>query len=276
MFWLIIIILGIVEGLTEFIPVSSTGHLIVVDQFLRFNEWLGAAGEEKRQLFDIFIQLGAILAVGWIYREKLVGAVTRGVSREGADRRLLLMLIVAFLPAGFCGLLFNKFIKAHLFSPWTVACALIVGGVLIMIIERLPLRARASSTEEMTLGQAFAVGCAQVLSLFPGTSRSAATIMGGLCAGITRPAATEFSFLLSFPTMMAATFYSLWKSRHALDSDFVLALFVGFLVAFVVAFLVVKWLIRFVQTHNFTVFAIYRILFGALILYLVYSGTMKG
>ncbi len=277
MFWLIILILGIVEGLTEFIPVSSTGHLIVVDQFLRFNEWLGAAGEEKRQLFDIFIQLGAILAVGWIYREKLVGAVTRGLSnREGADRRLLLMLIIAFVPAGVFGLLFNKFIKAHLFSPWTVAWALIVGGVLIMIIERLPLRARASSTEEMTLSQAFAVGCAQVLSLFPGTSRSAATIMGGLCAGITRPAATEFSFLLSFPTMMAATFYSLWKSRHALDSEFLLALFAGFVVAFVVAFLVVKWLIRFVQTHNFTVFAIYRILFGALILYLVWSGTMKG
>jgi undecaprenyl-diphosphatase len=276
MFWIIILILGIVEGLTEFIPVSSTGHLIVVDQFLRFNEWLGAGGEEKRQLFDIVIQLGAILAVGWIYREKLTGAVTNGLRQEGPDRRLLLMLIVAFLPAGVFGLLFNKFIKAHLFSSWTVALALIVGGFLILVIERLPLRPQTDATEKMTLGQAFAVGCAQVLALFPGTSRSAATIMGGLCFGITRPAATEFSCLLSFPTMMAATFYSLWKSRHALDSSFVLALSVGFLIAFIVAFAVVKWLIRYVQSHDFTLFAIYRILFGAFILYLVYTGKMKG
>ncbi len=276
MFWIIVIILGIVEGLTEFMPISSTGHLIVADGVLRFNEWLGADGEEKRQLFDIFIQLGAILAVGLIYREKLVGAVTRGLRQPGPDRHLLLMLIISFLPAAIIGLLFNKYIKAYLFSPWTVAWALIVGGVLILIIERLSLRPRAASTEEMTLGQALAVGLAQVLSLIPGTSRSAATIMGGLCAGITRPAATEFSFLLSFPIMLAASFYSLWKSRHALDSSFLLTLAVGFLVAFVIAYAVVKWLIRFVQTHDFTGFAIYRILFGGLILYLVYTGFMKG
>ena len=276
MFWIIVLILGVVEGLTEFIPVSSTGHLIVADGMLRFNEWLGADGEEKRQLFDIFIQLGAILAVGLIYREKLIRAVTRGVLQPGSDRRLLVMLIISFLPAAITGLVFNKFIKEHLFSPWTVAWALIVGGVLIFIIERLPLQARATTTEEMTFGQALAVGCAQVLSLFPGTSRSAATIMGGLCAGITRPAATEFSFLLSFPIMVAASSYSLWKSRHALDGDFLVTLAAGFLVAFLVAYAVVKWLIGFVQTHDFTSFAIYRILFGGLILYLVYAGVMKG
>lgn len=275
LFWIIVIVLGIVEGLTEFLPVSSTGHLIVVDQFLRFNEMLGAGGEEKRQLFDIFIQLGAILAVALIYREKLTGAFTRGLTQPaGPDRRLLLMLVVAFLPAGVCGLLLSHFIKAHLLFSRPVAYALIIGGVAILLIERLPLRPRTRTTEEMTLGQAFAVGCAQVFALFPGTSRSAATIMGGLGAGISRPAATEFSFLLSFPTMMAATFYSLWKSRHALDAGFALTLAVGFVIAFVVAFAVVKWFIRYVQTHDFTLFAVYRIGFGALILYLVASGRL--
>lgn len=273
-FWIIVVVLGIVEGLTEFLPISSTGHLIVADQLLGFVSQPGMT-KERAELFEVFIQLGAILAIGLIYHEKLLGAATRGLTQSrGPDRRLLVMLIVAFLPAGFVGLLTNKFIEAHLFSSRTVAWALIVGGLLILLIERLPLRTRTRTTEEMTLGQAFAVGCAQVLSLFPGTSRSAATIMGGLGAGLARPVATEFSFLLSFPTMLAATLYKLWKSRHTLDAGMGLTLLVGFVVSFVVAFAVVRWFIRYVQTHDFTVFAVYRILFGALILYLLFSGQL--
>jgi undecaprenyl-diphosphatase len=274
-FWLVVIILGIVEGLTEFIPVSSTGHLIVADQLLHFREMLGPNGTEKAELFEIFIQLGAVLAIGLIYREKLFGAATRSFTHNGPDRKLAIMLVLAFLPVGVIGLLTNKYIKAHLFSSKTVAGALIVGGLLILLIERLPLRPRTESTEAMSFGQAFGVGCAQVFSLFPGTSRSAATIMGGLLAGVRRPAATEFSFLLSFPTMMLATLYSLWKSRHTLDSSMTLTLAVGFAVSFIVAMAVVKWLIRYVQTHDFTMFAAYRILFGGLILYLIASGHMN-
>ena len=273
LFWIIVIVLGIVEGLTEFLPVSSTGHLIVADQLLGFVNQPGMT-KERAELFEIVIQLGAVLAIGLIYREKLLGAATRGLTQEGPDRRLLLMLIVAFLPAASVGLLTSKFIEAHLFSSRTVAWALIVGGLLILLIERLPLRPRTRTTEEMSLGQAFAVGCAQVFSLFPGTSRSAATIMGGLGAGLARPVATEFSFLLSFPTMLAATLYKLWKSRHTLDTGMSLTLLVGFLVAFVVAFAVVRWFIRYVQTHDFTVFAVYRLLFGAAILYLLFSGRL--
>ena len=276
-FWIVVIILGIVEGLTEFIPVSSTGHLIVADQLLHFREMLGANGKEKAELFEIFIQLGAILAIGIVYQRKLIGAATRSFTENGPDRRLALMLILAFIPVAIIGKASNKWVEAHLFSSKTVAGALIVGGLLILLIERLPLRPRTDSTERMTLGQAFAVGCAQVLSLFPGTSRSAATIMGGLFAGIERPTATEFSFLLSFPTMMAATIFKLWQSRHVLhDADIRGALAVGFVVSFVVALAVVKWLIRYVQTHNFTVFAVYRILFGGLILYLVYGNYLSG
>ena len=276
-FWIVVIILGIVEGLTEFIPVSSTGHLIVADNLLHFQDYLGANGKEKAELFEIFIQLGAILAIGLVYRQKLIGAATRSFTENGPDRKLAIMLALAFLPVAIIGKLSNKYIEAHLFSPKTVAGALIVGGLLILLIERLPLRPRTETTEGMTLGQAFGVGCAQVLSLFPGTSRSAATIMGGLIAGIRRPAATEFSFLLSFPTMMAATIYKLWQSRHVLhEPDIRGALAVGFVVAFVVALAVVKWLIRYVQTHDFTLFAVYRLLFGAVILYLVFSGKLGG
>ncbi len=276
-FWIVVIILGIVEGLTEFIPVSSTGHLIVADQLLHFREMFGTGGTEKAELFEIFIQLGAILAIGLIYQKKLLGAATRSFTENGPDRKLAIMLVVAFLPVAIIGKLGNTWIKAHLFSSKTVAGALIVGGLIILLIERLPLRFRANSTESMTLGQAFSVGCAQVFSLFPGTSRSAATIMGGLLAGIERPTATEFSFLLSFPTMLAATIYSLWKSRHVLhEPDVRGALALGFVVSFVVALVVVKWLIRYVQTHNFTLFAVYRILFGGAILWLVFNGKLTG
>ena len=276
-FWIVVVIMGIVEGLTEFIPVSSTGHLIVADQLLHFREMFGAGGTEKAELFEIVIQLGAILAIGLVFQRKLVGAATRSFTEDGPDRKLAIMLAVAFLPVAVVGKLSNTWIKAHLFGSKTVAWALIVGGVLILLIEQLAKRVRTRSTESMTLGQAVAVGCAQVCSLFPGTSRSAATIMGGLLSGLDRPTATEFSFLLSFPTMLAASAYSLYKARHVLhEADVRGALALGFVVSFVVALVVVKWLIRYVQTHNFTLFAVYRLLFGALILWLVFSGKLTG
>ena len=265
--WIVVILLGIVEGLTEFIPVSSTGHLIVADAFLHFKELL--ANEEKAKLFEVFIQLGAILAIGLIYQRKLIGAATRSITHDGPDRRLLIMLLIGFVPVAIIGFLLHKKIEQYLFSPQTVAYALIVGGLLILVIERLPLRARSRSTEEMTYGQALAVGLAQILALFPGTSRSAATIMGGLCAGIDRPAATEFSFLLSFPVMLVASAFVLIKDRKILDQGMAAILALGFVVSFVVALIVVKWLIRYVQRHNFTLFAVYRILFGGALLALV-------
>lgn len=266
-FWFVVVILGIVEGLTEFIPVSSTGHLIVADAFLHFRELIGS--KERAELFEVVIQLGAILAIGLIYRQKLTGAATRSLTHNGPERRLLISLIIGFIPVAVAGLLFHKVIARVLFSPFTVACALIAGGILILVIERLPLRVTARKTEEMSYAQAAAVGLAQMLSLVPGTSRSAATIMGGLCAGIDRPAATEFSFLLSFPVMLAASGFDLYKHRSVLDRGMTLSLLVGFAVSFIVAAAVVRWLIRYVQRHNFTYFAVYRIVFGLALLGMV-------
>ena len=270
--WLVIIVLGIVEGLTEFIPVSSTGHLIVADALLNFQQLIGS--KERDELFLVVIQLGAILAIGTIYREKLVGAATRSFTHNGPERRLLISLIIGFVPVAVAGLLFHHKIEQYLFSPFTVACALIVGGILILIIERLPHKVTARRTEQMTYAQAAAVGFAQILSLFPGTSRSAATIMGGLCVGIERPTATEFSFLLSFPVMMAASGFDLFKHRHVLDKSMLCALGLGFIVSFIVALVVVKWLIRYVQRHDFTYFAVYRIVFGLILIGLVYTNHM--
>jgi len=272
--WFVVIVLGIVEGLTEFLPISSTGHLIVADTFLGFKELLGANGKEQADLFEIFIQLGAILAVGVVYREKLTGAFTRSLTQAGEDRRMLLHLIVGFIPVAIVGFLFHKKIQALLFNPTTVAISFIVGGVLILVIERLPLVVRAESTGAMTIGQSLAVGCAQLLSLIPGMSRSACTIMGGMCSGMNRQTATEFSFLLSFPVMLAASAFSMLKKIKLLDASFVGYLSLGFVISFLVALVVIRWLIRYVQSHDFSPFAGYRILFGILILVLVKGGLM--
>lgn len=266
-FWIVVVVLGMVEGLTEFIPVSSTGHLIVADALLNFQSLIGS--RERAELFEIVIQLGAILAIGMIYRQKLTGAATRSLTHNGPERRLLISLTIGFIPVAAAGFLFHKAIERVLFSPFSVACALIVGGILILVIERVPRRVTARKTEEMSYAQAAAVGLAQMLSLIPGTSRSAATIMGGLCAGIDRPAATEFSFLLSFPVMLAASVFALLKHRGVLDRGMTLTLLIGFVVSFVVAAAVVRWLIRYVQRHDFTWFAVYRIGFGLALLGLV-------
>ncbi|HLD13517.1 MAG TPA: undecaprenyl-diphosphate phosphatase [Burkholderiales bacterium] len=253
------LILGVVEGLTEFLPVSSTGHLIVVADAIGFTG-------ERAKTFEIFIQLGSILGVVWFYRARVTELVT-GLHRK-PEQRFALNLLIAFLPAAIIGLALHKYIKAQLFSPVTVGAALIVGGFLILIIERWHQHrgARVHSMAEMTPADAFKVGIAQAFSLFPGTSRSGATIMGGLLAGLSRTTATEFSFFLAMPTMFAATLYDLYKNMHLLHVEDLPHFAVGFIVAFATALVVVRLFLGYVTRHNFTPFAWYRIGFGALVL----------
>lgn len=257
------ILLGLVEGLTEFIPVSSTGHLIVAGHWLGFEEQVGAG---RAELFEVVIQLGAILAVGFLYRAQLVSILVAR-SAESPAGRMRNYLIVAFLPAAIAGYLFHDAITEYLFSPITVAISLIAGGGIIIIMEK-QLSSQGSRREigAMTMRDAVIVGLSQVLSLIPGTSRSGATIMGGYAGGLSRRAATEFSFLAAFPIMMAASGYELIKYRDLLTKDMLAALALGFAVSFISAIAVVKWLIRFVQRHNFTGFGIYRMVFGVIIL----------
>lgn len=251
------LILGIVEGLTEFLPVSSTGHLIIVGDFFQFNDG-------KSIVFKIFIQLGAILGVVWDYRARL-GRLITGLHRPH-EQRFALNVFIAFLPAAAMGLLLEDYIDTYLFSSLTVAGALIVGGILILIIERLSPRVRVESVEKIGPLDALKVGVAQMFALFPGISRSGATIMGGLLAGLSRTAATEFSFFLAMPTMFAATLYKLIKNLDLLEAADVPVFAVGFTAAFVSALIVVKVFLRFVANHDFTAFAIYRIIFGTLVL----------
>jgi undecaprenyl-diphosphatase len=262
--WLNAAILGIVEGLTEFLPISSTGHLIVTGR------WLGFESE----VFDIFIQLGALVAVWWLFRRRICRMIPFGPAAGAEGRRLLAMVVLAFLPAAMVGLLTHRWIKAHLFSTTSIAWASIVGGIVIFLVEGLKPRARVERVEDVTWQLALAVGLGQCLALCPGVSRSGATIMTGLAIGLSRPVATEFTFLLAVPTMTAAAFYELWKYRHDLDGAMVIELAVGFIAAYLAAWLVVKWFIRFVQNHTFNGFAWYRIAFGAALLALVAKGGL--
>jgi undecaprenyl-diphosphatase len=252
------VILGLVEGATEFIPVSSTGHLIVV------GEWLGQVGE-RAKTFDIFIQLGAILAIVWLYRARLTDTVL-AARTDPRSRRFLLNLLIAFLPAAIIGFLFHDWLKEHLFRMEVVAAALVVGGILILLIERWRPRVRYESVMDLPPAIALGVGLAQVLSLVPGTSRSGATIMGGYALGLSRTAATEFSFFLAIPVMFAATGYDLLKSLSTLTAADVPFFAVGFLVAFVSALAIVKVFLSYVSNHSFSVFAWYRVVFGGLLL----------
>jgi len=252
------VLLGLVEGATEFIPVSSTGHLIVVSQWLHLTD-------ERAKTFDIFIQLGAILAVVWIYRARLLRMV--GTFREEpSSRRLLIDLVIAFLPAAVVGFLAHDWIKSHLFTTTIVAIALITGGVLILLIERWAPPSQIADVGVIPPRTALGVGLAQILSLVPGTSRSAATIMGGYALGLSRVTATEFSFLLAIPVMLAATLYDLMKSASALVPSDGPMFAVGFLVAFLSAFVVVRRFLVYVSGHSFRAFAWYRIAFGILLL----------
>lgn len=264
------LILGVVEGLTEFLPVSSTGHLILAGDLIGFADALG----DKAKLFEIVIQFGAILAVCWEYRARL-GRVAAGLVREAQAQRFVLNLLIAFLPAAVLGLMFIKTIKAHLFAPLPVATAFIVGGLIILWAERREHRAVVEDSAQITPLLALKIGLCQALALIPGTSRSGATIIGGLLFGLSRRAATEFSFFLAIPVLFAATFYELWKERALLSLDDLGLWVTGFVAAFVSAFLCVRWLLRFVTSHDFTPFAWYRIVFGLVVLLTAHFGWVS-
>lgn len=251
-------ILGLVEGITEFIPVSSTGHLILV------GDWLQYRGDQA-MTFEIFIQLGAILAIAWLYRDTLM-RVARGIPRDPVHRGFAVNLLIAFLPAAVVGVLIHDLIKSHLFSPVVVAVALVVGGVIILVIERWPPATRVHGVEEVGWREALGIGLCQVLSLIPGTSRSGATIMGGYALGLSRKAATEFSFFLAIPVMLAATLFDLYQGRELLTRADLAPFAVGFAVAFASALVVVRAFLGFVSRHDFRGFAWYRIAFGGALL----------
>ena len=256
-------ILGIVEGLTEFLPVSSTGHLIVVSDFLGFGKSASA------DTFVIAIQTGAILAVCWYYRDRILSILT-GLKHDNQQQRLVINTLVAFFPAAVMGFLIAGFLKQYLFNPVSVATALILGGVLILCVEHWNFKRKAKprvrEMDDMTWLDALKVGCAQCFAMIPGTSRSGATIIGGLLVGLSRKAATEFSFFLSIPTILGATTYELWRSHDLLVMDNAPAFLVGTVVSFISALIVVHWLIHFVSSHDFRFFGWYRIIFGTIIL----------
>ncbi len=256
-----VIIMGIVEGLTEFLPISSTGHLILAGSLLNFTG-------DKVKVFEIVIQAGAMLAVCWEYRVRIARVIIDFRS-DIAARRFVVNLLVAFLPAIVLGLAFGKAIKAHLFKPVPVALAFIIGALIILVVEnrnRRTLFTRVDSVDDMTALDALKVGIAQCFALIPGTSRSGASIIGAMMFGLSRRAATEFSFFLAIPTLFGATVYSLYKERALLSADDLPMFGLGALAAFISAFLCVRWLLRYISTHDFTIFAWYRIAFGLLIL----------
>jgi undecaprenyl-diphosphatase len=261
------LILGIIEGFTEFLPISSTGHLILAGDLLNFND-------DKGKVFEIAIQLAAILAVCWEYRAKIID-VAGGMFNRPDAQRFVLNLFVAFLPAAILGLLLIKVIKSYLFHPVPVATAFIVGGLLILWAEKREHTIRVHSVDDMTWKDALKVGLAQCFALIPGTSRSGSTIIGGLFFGLSRKTATEFSFFLAIPTMFAATFYDVFKHRDLLHTDDISLFAVGGIASFISAFLAVRGLLRFISRHDFTIFAWYRIAFGIIVLFTAYSGLVE-
>ncbi len=260
-------IMGVVEGLTEFLPVSSTGHLILAGALLKFND-------ERGKLFEIVIQSAAILAVVWEYRAR-IGATLAGAGRDPKARRLLVNVAIAFLPLALLGLAFGKALKAHLFNAPTVATTFILGGFVILWAERRDHRVRVQTVDDMNALDALKVGVAQAFALIPGTSRSGATIIGGMLFGLSRQAATEFTFFLAIPTLMLAGAYSLWKERALLAGSDLGMWAVGMLFSFVSAFLCVRWLLRYIATHSFVPFAWYRIAFGLVVLATWLTGAVN-
>ena len=269
-------IMGVVEGLTEFLPISSTGHLILAGSLLNFTG-------EKVKVFEIAIQTGAMFAVIWQYRERLLRTVT-GVAHDRQAQRFALNVLVAFIPAVVLGLAFGSIVKRHLFHPVPVAMAFIVGGLIILWVERRhrrlfgeadragTRRARVETVDDMTVADALKVGLVQCLALVPGTSRSGATIIGGMVFGFSRQCATEFSFYLGIPTLMGAGAYSVWKQRDLLQASDLPMFAVGSLTAFISALVCIRWLIRYVSSHDFTLFAWYRIVFGGVVLLTAWTG----
>ncbi|BCB96764.1 undecaprenyl-diphosphatase [Dissulfurispira thermophila] len=253
------IILGIVEGVTEFLPVSSTGHLILAGDILSFTG-------DNAKTFEIFIQLGAILSVIWMYRERIFSSI-KEIGSEKKSNKFLLNIFTAFLPAAFIGLLTHSYIKRYLFNPLTVSFALIVGGIAILAVEKFVKKPVVFDINALSLKHAFGIGMAQALALFPGVSRAGATIMGAMCLGLERKTATEFSFFLAIPTMFAATSYDLLKNIHNLNLSDMPIFAVGFIVSFLSAIIVIKAFLGFIARHTFNSFAVYRIVFGLIILF---------
>lgn len=263
-------VMGVVEGLTEFLPISSTGHLILAGSLLGFDD-------ERAKVFDIAIQTGAIFAVIMVYWQKIKSTVL-ALPTELTARKFALNILIGFLPAVVLGLLFGKFIKAYLFTPQVVATTFILGGFIILWAEgwgrQQPsaIQARVQTADDMSVLDALKVGLVQCLAMIPGTSRSGATIIGGMLLGLSRKAATDFSFYLAIPTLMGAGAYSLYKERALLSVDDAPLFLVGLIVSFVSAWLCVRWLLRYISTHSFVVFAWYRIAFGVVVLVSAYSG----
>lgn len=264
-----VIFLGIVEGLTEFLPVSSTGHLIIAGDLIGFAETAAA------DTFYVAIQAGAIVAVCWHYKARII-SILLNLFKPGKEQRLAVNTVVAFIPAAVLGVLFSSFVKHYLFNPTAVAAALVVGGLLILWLENWQAKSgrapRVATMDDMTWKDALGVGFMQCLALIPGTSRSGATIIGGMALGLSRTAATEFSFFLAIPTIFGATVYDLWKSREMLSTDGLPGIAVGFVVSFVSAIVVVRWLLRYVAHNDFKAFGWYRIVFGILVLVLCGAG----
>jgi undecaprenyl-diphosphatase len=251
--------LGLIEGLTEFLPISSTGHLILFGHLIDFQSDSGRA-------FEVIIQLGAILAVCWLYRQKIVDLLKGFFSGDMHARRFAVNVFLAFLPAVVIGIFAVDFIKQVLFSPLVVACALIIGGLIIFAVEAKEFKPRTIEATDITFKQAILVGFAQCLAMIPGTSRSGATIIGGMLSGLSRKAATEFSFFLAMPTMLGAATYDLIRNASVLSSDNMMNIAAGFAAAFIAALLVVKALVKFVEKHTLRVFAWYRVILGVVLL----------
>jgi undecaprenyl-diphosphatase len=252
------VVMGVVEGLTEFLPISSTGHLIITGELLDFLD------QDRRDVFEIAIQLGAILAVCWVYHQRLWRIASTLHSQ--ASQRFIFNLFIAFLPAALLGFFLINIIKFYLFHPVPVACAFVVGGLLILWAERRQHTITVQLVSDMTWRDALKVGCTQALALIPGTSRSGATIIGGLLFGFSRQAAAEFSFFLAIPTMVVAAAYEIIKHRALFRAEDVDIFVIGFVAAFVSAMFAVRGLLHYIQRHDFTVFAWYRIVFGFFIL----------
>ena len=265
-------IMGVVEGLTEFLPISSTGHLILAGALLDFLE------HDKRQVFEISIQTGAIFAVILVYWQKIRDTLV-ALPTERKAQQFALNVTIAFVPAVLLGLLFGKLIKAHLFTPTIVATTFIVGGFIILWAERRqsqnPNTVRVSSVDDMTTLDALKVGLVQCLAMVPGTSRSGATIIGGMLLGLSRKAATDFSFFLAIPTLIGAGIYSLYKERALLSAADMPLFGVGLVFSFISAWLCVRWLLRFISTHSFVGFAYYRIVFGLVVLVTAWTGVVN-
>jgi undecaprenyl-diphosphatase len=261
-------VMGVVEGLTEFLPISSTGHLILAGALLGFDD-------DKAKVFDIAIQTGAIFAVILVYWEK-IRSTLKALPYQVEAQRFVLNVFIGFLPAVILGLLFGKFIKAHLFTPWVVATTFIVGGFIILWAERRPPSSvRIRAVEDMRGRDALMVGLVQCLAMVPGTSRSGATIIGGMLLGLSRKAATDFSFFLAIPTLIGAGAYSLYKERALLSVEDIPMFATGLVVSFVSAWICVRWLLKYIASHSFEVFAWYRIAFGLVVLGTAWTGVVN-